>query len=90
MFIFVIPQLIEWLKSSGIIKTLAALALVSILVTCFSAFLFPKILYWIVYTFIEESLNWFLFGYFIFMFYTILPAWVKNMKTIFSQTHITE
>jgi hypothetical protein len=78
MFIFAIPQMFAWLRNNAEVRNITALALLGILITCFSSLLFSKIFYWILYSFIEESINWFIFGYFLYMFFNTMPAWLKE------------
>ncbi len=78
VFIFTIPQLLAWLKNAPQVKIITICALLAILITCWSFFL-SYVLYWVIYTFMEESLNWFIFGYFVFMLFNTIPEWTKSL-----------
>jgi len=78
IFIFTIPQMLAWLKHSPGVRRITLLNILFILFTCWSVLL-SHMMYWIIYTFIEESLNWLIFSYYIFMLLNTLPLWLKKM-----------
>ena len=79
MLIFTIPQMLEWVKNDLQVSRITFFALVAIIVSTWSAFLMARWCYFIVYTSFEEALNWFIAGYFIFMFLQTLPLWFKKI-----------
>jgi len=72
------PQLLAWLKYNNEIRTVTMLVLTGIIITFWSNVLFDKF-YFFVYTLIEESINWYIFAFLIFMMIHTLPLWAKRM-----------
>ena len=76
--IFAMPQLFAWVKYNKEIRTAAMLVLTGIIITFWSNVLFDKF-YFFVYTLMEESINWYIFAFLIFMMIHTLPLWAKRM-----------
>lgn len=77
-WILAVPQMFAWIKYNPQIRVSTFFVLMGMIIPGWSLILVKQWFNWIVYNFIDEAVNWYIFAYFIFMFIQTLPDWSKQ------------